>query len=325
MDGPEYRPRNRNPEMTQVYGSFSRRCLARLIDFGVVLAACGSLYLVNRSLGFPVKYSSLFYYYPPESFEMFMNSDLPGVLTTFVCIKLLVVFPYFALMESSRWQGTLGKLVMQIKVTDLNGERISFGRATGRYFLKVVSSVLFMLGYVIAFSDQRQTWHDYLSKTLVLRKNIFPAYYVMPRLPSRWMFNVPSFILGRRSDQFGAEPSGYTCLFCHHHTAEKHVGCPKCGSALYANTDATKAIMLMNGIIFTLIGSVAMFLGFKIVMIAVHGDYIPWFVFAIVFGFGGLFITGGIAGLLGRSWLVGLLLVLAGAGRLVAPRKFDKL
>src|SRR5437773_4256800 len=77
-------------EMTQVYGSFTRRCLARLIDFAVVLAICGSLYLVNRSLGFPVKYSSLFYYYPPESFAMFMNSDLPGVLTTFVCIKLLI-------------------------------------------------------------------------------------------------------------------------------------------------------------------------------------------------------------------------------------------
>jgi len=62
--------------------------------------------------------------------------------------------------------------VVKIKVTDLEGNRISFGRATGRYFLKMVSSFEFMLGYLISFSDQRQTWHDYISQTLVIRKEV---------------------------------------------------------------------------------------------------------------------------------------------------------
>ena len=75
-----------------------------------------------------------------------MSYDFPGIFTIFTAIRLLIAYPYFALMESSRWQGTLGKQAMRIKVTNMNGERISFGRATGRYFVKIISSVEFMLG-----------------------------------------------------------------------------------------------------------------------------------------------------------------------------------
>jgi uncharacterized RDD family membrane protein YckC len=51
---------------------------------------------------------------------------------------------YDALMESSSKQGTLGKMAVGIKVTDLNGNRISFGRATGRHFAKWVSGFTFI-------------------------------------------------------------------------------------------------------------------------------------------------------------------------------------
>ena len=155
-----------------IYASFSRRALARFIDLCVVLAPCAILYLVNQTLGFPVRYTSIFNWARPESATMFMSTDFPGVFLTFAAVKLFIAFPYFALMESSRRQGTIGKQAMRIKVTDLNGARISFGRATGRYFLKMVSSFEFMLGYLISFSDQRQTWHDYIAKTLVVRSAI---------------------------------------------------------------------------------------------------------------------------------------------------------
>ena len=56
---------------------------------------------------------------------------------------------YFALMESSRWQATLGKKVLNLKVTDEAGERIGFKRATVRYFSKFLSRLLFCLGFVI--------------------------------------------------------------------------------------------------------------------------------------------------------------------------------
>src|SRR5262245_11006037 len=213
--------------MHAVYASFSRRALARFIDLAIVLLPCGLLYLANRSLGFPLRYTSLFNWSWPESATMFMSADFPGVFLTFASVKLFIAFPYFALMESSRRQGTLGKQVMGIKVTDLAGQRISFGRATGRYFLKMVSSFEFMLGYLISFSDQRQTWHDYMAKTLVVRSNInFSPAYLMPRVSSRWMFDAP-FLSGQTG--YGALRTAFECIWCEYRSEAEHSACPNCG------------------------------------------------------------------------------------------------
>jgi uncharacterized RDD family membrane protein YckC len=57
---------------------------------------------------------------------------------------------YSALMESSSAQATLGKMACGIKVTDLNGNRISFGRATGRHFGKIISGIILLIGYMMA-------------------------------------------------------------------------------------------------------------------------------------------------------------------------------
>ena len=78
---------------------------------------------------------------------------------------------YYALMESSAKQATLGKLALSIKVTDMAGNRISFGRATGRYFGKLVSGLILMIGYIMAgFTQQKQALHDIMAGTLVVRK-----------------------------------------------------------------------------------------------------------------------------------------------------------
>jgi uncharacterized RDD family membrane protein YckC len=53
---------------------------------------------------------------------MFMSADFPGVFLTFAAVKLCIAFPYFALMEGSRRQGAIGKQVVKIKVTDLEGK-----------------------------------------------------------------------------------------------------------------------------------------------------------------------------------------------------------
>ena len=78
---------------------------------------------------------------------------------------------YFALMESSGQQGTLGKMAISIKVTDLSGNRISFGRASGRYFGKIVSSLALGIGYLMAgFTQQKQALHDIIAGSLVINK-----------------------------------------------------------------------------------------------------------------------------------------------------------
>jgi uncharacterized RDD family membrane protein YckC len=102
------------------------------------------------------------------------ESDVLAWLTTFVLSNLAIMvigWLYFALMESSGRQGTLGKHLLGIRVTGLDGGRISFGRATGRYFGKILSGMILMVGYLMAgFTDRKQALHDMLAGTLVVRR-----------------------------------------------------------------------------------------------------------------------------------------------------------
>jgi uncharacterized RDD family membrane protein YckC len=79
---------------------------------------------------------------------------------------------YFAVLESSAHQATLGKLAVGLIVTDAQGQRISFGRAVGRKFSKVLSQMTFGIGYILAgFTDRKQALHDLVAGTLVVKKN----------------------------------------------------------------------------------------------------------------------------------------------------------
>jgi len=78
---------------------------------------------------------------------------------------------YFAMMESSSTQGTLGKMALGIKVTDLNGGQIGFGKATGRYFGKIISALILLIGYImVAFTEKKQGLHDMMAGCLVVNK-----------------------------------------------------------------------------------------------------------------------------------------------------------
>ncbi len=88
-----------------------------------------------------------------------------------IIISLLFNWLYFGLMESSRHQGTVGKLVLNIKVTDYSYRRISFGRATGRFFGKYVSSFILLIGYIMAgFTEKKQALHDLMASCYVIKE-----------------------------------------------------------------------------------------------------------------------------------------------------------
>jgi uncharacterized RDD family membrane protein YckC len=75
-------------------------------------------------------------------------------------------------MESSKFGGTLGKMAVGIRVTDLNGNRISFARATGRYFGRIVTNLTLLIGYIMAgFTEKKQALHDVLASCLVIKKS----------------------------------------------------------------------------------------------------------------------------------------------------------
>lgn len=86
-------------------------------------------------------------------------------------VVLIVSWLYYALMESSSWQATLGKRALGITVTDLQGNRISFGRATGRHWAKVLSGLILGIGYLMAgFTERKQALHDQVANCLVAKK-----------------------------------------------------------------------------------------------------------------------------------------------------------
>ena len=125
-----------------------------------------------------------------DLFISFIIGLLLGVvLTVFLSISLdenqatrfgmLIWWLYFACMESSKYQATLGKMALGIKVVDLNGNRVSFLRATGRHFSKIVSMMILGIGFLmIAFTKNKQGLHDIMSNSFVVNKGFQPQGFI---------------------------------------------------------------------------------------------------------------------------------------------------
>jgi len=97
-----------------------------------------------------------------------------GSILFFILFYVLLfagLWLYYAIMESSSWQATLGKKALNLQVTDLDGRRISFGRASGRFFGKLISGMILNIGYIMAgFTEKKQALHDMIAGCLVLRR-----------------------------------------------------------------------------------------------------------------------------------------------------------
>jgi len=149
------------------YADFGKRLGAMLID-GLIL---GAAYVVVGGV-----FAGLFF-----------GSMGPGVIsgnaeigeqTFFLGIFLYMIFIlaalvggwlYFALQESSSRMATIGKRAMGIVVTDMEGHRISFGKASIRFFGKWISGAIMYVGYIMAaFTDKKQALHDMIANSLVM-------------------------------------------------------------------------------------------------------------------------------------------------------------
>ena len=85
-------------------------------------------------------------------------------------LTLLLPIAYFTLLESSRWQATVGKRVCRLRVTRLDGRRISLPRAIGRYLGKFLSAFILGIGFLmVAWTQRKQGLHDLMADTLVVR------------------------------------------------------------------------------------------------------------------------------------------------------------
>lgn len=152
---PTYLPNTKTPPQTintntnLRYAGFSIRFAADIIDKTILIIASFIFDLMTNGAanadGF--WYRLLFYY-------------------------IIIGFVYTTVMESSAIQGTVGKMLLGIAVTDTSGNRITFEQSAKRYFSKILSYITFLFGFFIAgFTNKKQALHDIVTKSLVIRKS----------------------------------------------------------------------------------------------------------------------------------------------------------
>lgn len=141
------------------YAGFWKRVLASLIDSFITTFGTLSILLI-----FILMFTGGTYDY--------------AAIAIWYILMIVAVWLYYALMEVSSKQGTLGKMALGIKVTDLNGNKISFGRATGRYFGKIISAFILCVGFImVAFTQRKQGLHDIIAGCLVVNCDLETANF----------------------------------------------------------------------------------------------------------------------------------------------------
>ncbi len=166
------------------YAGFWKRAIAFLID-SIVLAIPSVL--ISGALMVPqvmsiVKLASSGTEPTPEMMLPIFGKWMLGMVCIWI-VNILLLWLYFAWMESSKYQATLGKMALGIKVVGAHGERISFARATGRNFAKFISHMILYFGdYMAGFTEKRQALHDIIATTYVVDKN-YQEGEELPALP----------------------------------------------------------------------------------------------------------------------------------------------
>jgi uncharacterized RDD family membrane protein YckC len=155
------------------YAGFWLRFVAALIDgIFIFIVIMGAVTVAKFVLGVPVGAAA----------GKYGVKALKGAHALIFLIFILIPWLYWALMESSPRQATLGKMALGLKVTDLQGEPISFGKASGRYFGKFVSEIILYIGFMMAgWTAKKQALHDIMAGTLVVKKQSLPE--TLPKAP----------------------------------------------------------------------------------------------------------------------------------------------
>ncbi len=142
--------------LMQYFGSFDQRLLASFLDWFIVFGVFVVIIFVVVLLVLQDK----------ETRMMASFSLLAGVPFA----KII----YHIIMESSAEQATYGKQMLKIKVVDMYGERITFGKAVARNLCKIFSVMTFFIGYLFAFfNKQQQCLHDMMAGTVVIKERLF--------------------------------------------------------------------------------------------------------------------------------------------------------
>ncbi|MGA8450524.1 MAG: RDD family protein [Candidatus Acidiferrales bacterium] len=152
------------------YAGFWLRLLAYIIDSVVIGMAFGVFVLIVVAIVGIGYFRTMFEGMNGE--DATVPAAFMAIILFATVISVVAGWLYYAWMESSQYQGTLGKMALGLTVTDLQGRRVTFARASGRFFAKIITGLIpVAIGYIMAgFTEKKQALHDMIASCLVLRK-----------------------------------------------------------------------------------------------------------------------------------------------------------
>jgi uncharacterized RDD family membrane protein YckC len=150
----------------EIYAGFGKRLIAAIVDSLIIFVPSIIIFFV---LVFVLQAALFVTFFGGNMEGAHAVETLGNIIASVLSSGIFIIQTlYFAVFESSGKQATPGKRVAGIKVTDLQGGRLSFSKALIRNLGKIASSVMF-IGYImIAFTKQQQGLHDIIAGTLVV-------------------------------------------------------------------------------------------------------------------------------------------------------------
>ncbi|MFN7996030.1 MAG: RDD family protein [Bryobacteraceae bacterium] len=138
--------------VTMQYGGFWIRFLAAIIDGAILLAV------------------RMIVQMPASALLMSRRPEVVLTATGGLFLVQIVIGTLYEGLFVSRAGATPGKMALSLKVVRADGGPVSLGRACARYFAKMLSAIILMIGYIMAgFDEQKRALHDILCDTRVIR------------------------------------------------------------------------------------------------------------------------------------------------------------
>jgi uncharacterized RDD family membrane protein YckC len=153
------------------YAGFWLRFVAAIID-GIIINIINWLILAPILASMGIATGGMF---PGMGGDEFDPAQFVAALSAMIgvawFVKTVVDILYHSFMESSKFQGSIGKLALGLKVTDTSGAKLDLVKALIRNFCKIISGAILLIGYIMAgFTDKKQALHDMIASTLVVKK-----------------------------------------------------------------------------------------------------------------------------------------------------------
>lgn len=158
--------------MNTTYAGFWLRLVAYIIDYIII-------YVVQSFIFIPVLgLMGITFASKMDNMETMSDAETMGMVGSMIAVAgatalltTIIAILYWSLMESSKYQATVGKIALGLKVTDLDGNSLDFVKSLIRNVCKIISGMILFIGYIMAgFTEKKQGLHDIIAGTLVVKK-----------------------------------------------------------------------------------------------------------------------------------------------------------